>query len=81
MRPTVGKSPDTAMANRWRWSVQTLALLAHCTTWAIVTVTVTIATPTHIPPGELWAALPAGISTILLIFRGDSRPRDREDSK
>lgn len=70
------------MTRQHRWSVQTVALLAHCTVWAVVTVTVTIATPSHIPPGELWAALPAGISTILLIFRGgEPRPKDREDSK
>jgi hypothetical protein len=63
--------------------MQSVVLVAHCVTWTVVTVIVAIATPTHLPPGELWAALPAGISTILLIFRGggDSRNRDREDNR
>lgn len=68
---------------RWRLpSAQNILLVIHGLGWLAATGYVTVASPSHVPPSELWAALPMGISAILVAFRaGDGRERRRDNDR
>lgn len=54
---------------RARMSLQTIFLLIHGTAWLLTMAVVAVASDNHVPPSELWTALPLGISAILVAFR------------
>lgn len=50
-------------------SAQNILLVIHGVGWLSAVGYVTVVSPNHVPPSELWAALPLGISAILVAFR------------
>lgn len=56
-------------SRRTRLSIQVVFLLIHGLGWITTMVLVAIKSEDHIPPSELWTALPLGISAILVAFR------------
>lgn len=49
--------------------MQVLFLAIHGAAWITTMTIVAVTTENHIPPSELWTALPLGISAILVAFR------------
>lgn len=58
-------------------SLQTIFLLIHGTGWLLTMGVVAVASENHVPPSELWTALPLGISAILVAFRSSNGSTDR----
>lgn len=54
---------------RRRLSIQVVLLAVHGAGWLIVMAWTAVQSETHLPPPELWTALPLGISAILVAFR------------
>lgn len=52
-------------------SIKTIYLLIHGIAWLVTMAVVTVVTDSHVPPSELWTALPLGLSAILVAFRTD----------
>lgn len=56
---------------RRRLPLVTIFLLIHGTGWLVTMGVVALTTASHIPPSELWTALPLGASAILVAFRSN----------
>ena len=56
---------------RRRLPLVTIFLLLHGAGWLSIMAIVTITSASHVPPSELWTALPLGVSAILVAFRGN----------
>lgn len=56
-------------------SLRTIALMVHCAAWFVTMTVASIASDSHLPPSELWTALPLGLSAILVALH-DSRRRE-----
>jgi hypothetical protein len=67
------------LGGRFRWPpVQNVLLVIHGLGWLVAMGFVTASTASHVPPSELWMALPLGISAILVAFRaGDGTEHRR----
>jgi len=58
------------LGGRFRWPpVQNVLLVIHGLGWLVAMGFVTASTASHVPPSELWMALPLGISAIVVAFR------------
>lgn len=53
-----------------------MLLSVHAVAWLVAMVWATVTSEKHLPPPELWTALPLGISAILVAFRTGSRKED-----
>lgn len=49
--------------------MQAILLSVHGAGWLLAMIWATVVTEKHLPPAELWTALPLGISAILVAFR------------
>lgn len=49
--------------------MQAILLAVHGLGWLIAMVWASVVSEKHLPPAELWTALPLGISAILVAFR------------
>jgi hypothetical protein len=67
----------TVYGRRRRLSMQSIFLLIHGVGWLFTMAVVAIASTNHVPPSELWTALPLGLSAILVAFRTDGSHRNR----
>lgn len=50
--------------------MQAVLLTVHGLAWLVAMVWASVVSEKHLPPAELWTALPLGISAILVAFRG-----------
>lgn len=62
-------SSRTSRHRRRAPSIQAVFLSIHGAAWISTMIIVAIKSEDHIPPSELWTALPLGISAILVAFR------------
>lgn len=62
---------------RRRLSMRSIFLLIHGFGWLFTMAVVSVASANHLPPSELWTALPLGLSAILVAFRTDGDHRSR----
>lgn len=69
---------------RRRLPMRSIFLLIHGFGWLFTMAAVALLSDNHLPPSELWTALPLGLSAILVAFRTDGGdhhnrpPPDRE---